>query len=51
MEVLSAKEYECLATQADVWEPPLPEPKESGNYLLDAFDAVMAQGIIRARRR
>jgi DNA-binding XRE family transcriptional regulator len=49
--VLSAKEYERLAKKADVWEPPLPEPNERGNYPLGALDIVMAQEIIRARRK
>ena len=49
--VLSAKEYERLAKKADEWEPPLPEPNERGNYPLEALDIVMAQEIIRARRK
>ena len=51
MVILSAKEYERLAKKADQWEPPLPEPNERGNYPLDALDIVMAQEIIRARRK
>jgi ribosome-binding protein aMBF1 (putative translation factor) len=51
MVVLSAKEYERLAKRADLWEPPLPEPNERGNYPLEALDVVMAQEIIRARRK
>lgn len=49
--VLSLKEYERLARRADLWEPPLPEPNERGNYSLAALDIVMAQEIIRARRK
>jgi ribosome-binding protein aMBF1 (putative translation factor) len=49
--VLSRKDYEKLAKRADVWEPPLPEPNERGNYPLEALDVVMAQEIIRARRK
>ena len=49
--VLSRKEYERLAKKADVWEPPLPPPNERGNYPLEALDIVMAQEIIRARRK
>jgi DNA-binding XRE family transcriptional regulator len=49
--VLSRKDYERLAKKADVWEPPLPEPNARGNYSLDALDVVMAQEIIRARRK
>ncbi len=49
--VLSAKEYERLARKADEWEPPLPQPNERGNFPLEALDIVMAQEIIRARRK
>ena len=49
--VLSRKDYDALAKKADVWEPPLPEPNERGNYPLEALDIVMAQQIIRARRK
>jgi DNA-binding XRE family transcriptional regulator len=49
--VLSRKDYERLAKKADVWEPPLPEPNERGNFPLAALDIVMAQEIIRGRRK
>ena len=49
--ILSRKDYERLARKAGVWEPPLPEPNERGNYPLEALDIVMAQEIIRARRK
>lgn len=49
--VLSRKDYERLAKKADVWEPALPAPNKRGNYPLDALDIVMAQEIIRARRK
>jgi DNA-binding XRE family transcriptional regulator len=49
--VLSRKDYEALAKKADVWEPPLPEANERGNYPLEALEIVMAQEIIRARRK
>ncbi len=49
--LLSAKEYQSLAMKADVWEPPLPAPNERGNYPLEALDIVMAQEILRARRK
>jgi hypothetical protein len=46
--VLSRQDYEKLAKKADVWEPPLLEPNEGGNYPLAGLDIVMAQEIIRA---
>ena len=49
--VLSRKDYESLAKKADLWEPPLPEPNERGNYPLESLDIVMAQEILRARRK
>lgn len=49
--VLSRKDYERLARKADVWVPPLPEPNERGHYPLEALDVVMADEIIRARRK
>jgi ribosome-binding protein aMBF1 (putative translation factor) len=51
MVVLSAKEYERLAKKADVWEPPMPERNERGNYPVEVLDVIMAQGILRARRK
>jgi hypothetical protein len=49
--VLTRKDYERLAKKADEWEPTLPDPNERGNYPLDALDIVIAQEIIRARRK
>ena len=49
--LLSRKDYERLAKKADVWEPPVPTPNQRGNYPLEALDVVMAQEIIRARRK
>jgi len=49
--VLSAKEYERLAKKADVREPALRVPNERGNYPMQALDIVMAQDMIRARRK
>jgi DNA-binding XRE family transcriptional regulator len=49
--VLPRKEYERLLKKADEWEPTLPEPNERGNYPLQSLDIVMAQEILRARRK
>ncbi len=49
--MLSAKDYDRLAQMADVWEPPLPAPNEDGNYPIEAIAVVIAQGILRDRRK
>ncbi len=51
MVMLSAAEYERLATKADIWEPPLPEPDADGNFSLEAVDVIIARGILRDRRK
>ncbi len=50
--VLEEAEYERLARQADVWEPPLPAADADGNFPAGAAMAVsLARDILRARRR
>lgn len=50
--VLDETEYERLARQADVWEPPMPDPDENGNYpALEAMAVSLARDILRTRRR
>jgi ribosome-binding protein aMBF1 (putative translation factor) len=50
--VLDIDEYERLAQQADVWEPPMPERDVDGNYpALEAMAVSLARDIIRSRRR
>jgi ribosome-binding protein aMBF1 (putative translation factor) len=51
MVVLSVAEYEQLAKKADLWEPTMPAADEDGNYPVEALDILMAQGILRARRK
>jgi ribosome-binding protein aMBF1 (putative translation factor) len=50
--VLGATEYARLATQADVWEPPMPDIDESGNIpAMEAMAVSLARDILRERRR
>ncbi len=50
--VLEEAEYERLARQADVWEPPMPAPNADGNYpAQEAMAVSLARDILRSRRR
>ena len=50
--VLDEADYERMARQADVWEPPMPTPDANGNYpALEAMAVSLARDILRARRR
>jgi HTH-type transcriptional regulator/antitoxin HipB len=50
--VLDIVDYERLAQQADVWEPPLPERDLDGKYpALEAMAVSLARDILRSRRR
>ena len=50
--VLEAADYERLAKQADVWEPPMPPADAVGNIPANEAMAVsLARDIIRSRRQ
>ncbi|MBI2803957.1 MAG: helix-turn-helix domain-containing protein [Planctomycetes bacterium] len=50
--VLEEDDYQRLAQQADVWEPPMPERDADGNYpALEAMAVSLARDILRSRRR
>jgi ribosome-binding protein aMBF1 (putative translation factor) len=50
--VLDIDDYERLAQQADVWEPPMPERDADGNFpALEAMAVSLARDILRSRRR
>jgi ribosome-binding protein aMBF1 (putative translation factor) len=50
--VLEEAEYERLARQADVWEPPMPAADADGNYpALEAMAVSLARDVLRTRRR
>lgn len=52
MVVLDEAEYDCLAQQADVWEPAMPAPDADGGYpALEAMAVSLARDVIRSRRR
>lgn len=52
MVILSEKDYKRLLQEADLWEPPLPEPNADGYYPAREYMLIsLALKIIRHRRR
>lgn len=50
--VLEEADYERLARQADVWEPPMPTPDADGHLpASEAMAVSLARDILRSRRR